>query len=156
MYTIITLSLAIAQPFPHQEQLTPAPSRSQSKTEHYTSPNVTVYGYHPYWAGDPLEVDLSPLTHMAIFNVGMDINGQITNTAYWHSVAGNLVTKAHAMGVKIHLCLASFSDTVNNAVLPSPTKCALAAEQSPPWSTPMGLTVSTLTLKGWMPHTAKT
>ena len=129
MYTIITLSLAIAQPFPHQEQLTPAPLRSQSKTEQYTSPNVTVYGYHPYWGGDPLGVDLSPLTHMAIFNVGMDINGQITNTAYWHSAAGNLVTKAHAMGVKIHLCLASFSDTVNNAVLPNPTKRALAAEQ---------------------------
>ena len=59
----------------------------------------------------------------------MNTNGQITDTAYWHSVAEDLVTKAHGMGVKVHLCLTSFSDSVNNVVLPSASKRAVAAEQ---------------------------
>ena len=76
-----------------------------------------------------MDVDLTPLTHIAIFDVGMNTNGQITDTAYWHSVAEDLVTKAHGMGVKVHLCLTSFSDSVNNVVLPSASKRAVAAEQ---------------------------
>ena len=107
----------------------PRTTATAFKSGQYLTPDVTVYGYHPYWGGDPLDVDLTPLTHIAIFDVGMNTNGQITDTAYWHLVAEDLVTKAHGMGVKVHLCLTSFSDSVNNVVLPSASKRAVAAEQ---------------------------
>ena len=129
MIILTTLSLALARPSPHQEKLVPLPFHPSSKSGNYTSPDVTVYGYHPYWGGDPLDVDLSPLTHIAIFDVGMDSSGNINGTSYWNSVAGDLVTKAHSMGVKVHLCLTSFSDSVNNTVLPSASKRATAVSQ---------------------------
>ena len=116
MLPIITLSLATARPFPHQEQLTPAPRQQPSKSGQYLTPDVTVYGYHPYWGGDPLD-DLTPLTHIAIFDVGMNTNGQITDTAYWHSVAEDLVTKAHG-GVKVH--------SFDSSVTPSTMWCCQA------------------------------
>ena len=129
MFTIITLSIALARPSPHQEQLTPPAYIPSSKSGHYLTPDVTVYGYHPYWGGDPLDVDLSPLTHIAIFDVGMDSSGNITDTGYWNSVAADLIPKAHGMGVKVHLCLTSFSDSVNNTVLPSASRRATAVNQ---------------------------
>ena len=44
------------------------------------SPDVTVYGYHPYWGPDPTTLDFSRLTHLAIFNVDLQSDGTLTDT----------------------------------------------------------------------------
>ena len=94
-----------------------------------TPPSVTVYGYHAYWTGDILDIDLSPLTHIAVFNVELNSDGTLSDTHNWTNVAQELVPKAHNLGVKVHLCLTSFSDSINNVVLPSATKRATLVQE---------------------------
>ncbi|MAA79899.1 MAG: hypothetical protein CL916_11635 [Deltaproteobacteria bacterium] len=92
-------------------------------------PSVTVYGYHAYWTGNALDIDLSPLTHIAVFNVDLNADGTLSDTHNWTNVAQDLVPKAHNIGVKVHLCLTSFSDSINNVVLPSATKRATLVQE---------------------------
>lgn len=89
-------------------------------------PDVTVYGYHAYWTGSPLDLDFSRLTHVAVFNVGLNSDGTLSDTSRWTAVATDLVPLAHSHGVKVHLCMTSFSDTETNAVLSSPSRRATA------------------------------
>jgi len=91
-------------------------------------PSVTVYGYHPYWEDDPTELDFSRLTHLAIFDVGLEEDGSLSSTSRWTSTAPDVVPLAHAAGVKVHLCVTSFDDDVMAAVLPSPTLRAAAID----------------------------
>jgi len=95
----------------------------------YLRPAKTVYGFQPYWGEDHMTVDLTPLTHIAVFSVELESDGTISSTTYWHSVAQELVDRAHTMDVKVHLCLASFSDAVNNVVLPDAQKRAIAVAE---------------------------
>ena len=95
----------------------------------YTRPAKTVYAFQPYWGEDHMTVDLTPLTHIAVFSVELQSDGTLSSTSYWHSVAQDLVDRAHGMGVKVHLCMTSFSDEINNVVLPDTQKRAtLVAE----------------------------
>lgn len=114
-------------PYPHQEILLPTQRTSNAPSlPFYSSPNVTVYGYHAYWSGDPNNVDLTPLTHLAVFNVDLQADGSLTDTQRWTSVAEELVPRAHAQNVKVHLCMTSFDDAVINSVLPSAERRAIA------------------------------
>uniref|UniRef100_UPI0035243FA3 hypothetical protein n=1 Tax=Salmonella enterica TaxID=28901 RepID=UPI0035243FA3 len=46
-------------------------------------PDRTVYGYWPYW-GDPLDtLQWDQLTHVALFSVGMNTAGDLTDTSRW-------------------------------------------------------------------------
>ena len=118
-------------PFPHQNAtfIEKAPKTNVQPFFTTSAPNVTVYGYHAYWTGDPNDVDLSPLSHIAVFNVSLQADGSIADTQRWTSVAEDLVNKAHAMGVKVHLCMTSFDDAINNSVLPSASKRARAISE---------------------------
>ena len=40
-------------------------------------PNVSVYGYHAYWTGSVLDIDLAPLSHIAVFNVDLNSDGTL-------------------------------------------------------------------------------
>ena len=95
----------------------------------YVRPAKTVYGFQTYWGENHMTVDLTPLTHIAVFSVELQSDGTLTSTTYWHSVAQDLVDRAHNMDVKVHLCMTSFSDSINNVVLPDPTKRATAVSQ---------------------------
>lgn len=89
-------------------------------------PDVTVYGYHAYWSGSPLDVDFTRLTHLAVFNVDLNDDGTLSDTTNWTDHAGELVPLAHSYGVKVHLCMTSFDDDTTNAVLSSASKRAVA------------------------------
>ncbi|MFT5685786.1 MAG: spore germination protein, partial [Myxococcota bacterium] len=89
-------------------------------------PDVTVYGYHAYWSGSPLDLDFTRLTHVAVFNVDLNDDGTLSDTSRWTDHAAELVPLAHSYGVKVHLCMTSFYDSTTNAVLASSSKRATA------------------------------
>ncbi|MEC7984736.1 MAG: glycosyl hydrolase family 18 protein, partial [Myxococcota bacterium] len=126
--TILTHSTSVKAEVPHAEKILPL--RIQNPPIPFPSPpSVTVYGYHAYWTGDPMDIDLSPLSHIAIFNVDLNADGTLADTQRWTSVAPDIVEKAHGMGVKVHLCLTSFYDSINNTVLPDASKRATAISE---------------------------
>ena len=99
---------------PDRQLPPPAPLRAPADR-----PDVTVYGYWPYW-GDSLEtLYWDQLTHVAIFAVDLQSNGTFANTSRWHNVAARAMQLAAPYGVRVHLCFTSFSDTTTNAVLGS-------------------------------------
>ena len=84
------------------------------------TPDVVVYGYYPYW-GDPLDtLAWDQLTHLALFSVGLDTAGNLTDQQRWTGNAATALQLAQPWGVRIHMTVTSFSDAVNNVVLPSP------------------------------------
>ena len=92
-------------------------------------PDITVYGYWPYW-GDPMDtMPWDQLTHLAVFDVGLEPDGTLSNTHRWHDNAANAVSLAAVHGVKVHLCLTSFSSATMDAVLRSPTLRAQVIQQ---------------------------
>ncbi|MEL6347520.1 MAG: glycosyl hydrolase family 18 protein, partial [Myxococcota bacterium] len=136
---LLTIAAALAEPVPgvhleHARQFQHNPPDRRSPTPHppppdAPSPTVTVYGYHAYWTGSPLDIDYSRLSHIAIFNVALSSDGSLTDTQRWTNVAGDVVPLAHAYGVSVHLCVTSFTDPVTNAVLSDPSRRATAISQ---------------------------
>lgn len=92
-------------------------------------PDVTVYGYHAYWTGDPAHLDFSRLSHVAIFNVDLESDGSLSSTSTWTEVADEVVALAHAAGTKVHLCVTGFDDAELNSVLPSASYRATAVAE---------------------------
>lgn len=87
-------------------------------------PSVWVYGYLPYWADNLATVPWDTLTHLAMFDVGVDSNGNLTDTHHWTDISSKLMNRSEKHDVKIHLTLTCFSASVMEAVLLSPTKRA--------------------------------
>lgn len=112
------LNIVFAAPS-HTIQLAPSPPLNDQRTSY--SPDGTVYGYLPYWSTDPEDVDFSGLSHIAYFGVELNPDASLSYAERWHGAGPTLVNRAHEAGVKVHLCLISFSDSVNNTVLPSPS-----------------------------------
>lgn len=123
---IALFSLGLASP--HQDILIPEDHFRRSKTPSY-SPDVTVYGYLPYWSTDVEDIDFNGLSHIAYFSVGLTASGSLSQTNRWHNVAPTLVSRAHTAGVSVHLCMTSFDDAINNTVLPSASKRAIAISE---------------------------
>ena len=111
---------------PHQEILIPYEPSIRHPNKSTGLPNATVYGYLPYWSTSPSNLSFDGLSHVAYFSVGLNSDGSLSETSRWTNIASTLVSRAHAQGVKVHLCLTSFSDSVNNVVLPSASKRATA------------------------------
>lgn len=130
-------ALPVAQPAPpsvhaaHMAAPPEVPARHPGppSADSVPSPEVTVYGYHAYWTGDPAHLDFSRLSHVAIFNVGLESDGSLSSTANWTDVADEVVSLAHAAGTKVHLCITGFDDTELNSVLPSATHRATAVAE---------------------------
>jgi GH18 family chitinase len=92
-------------------------------------PDVTVYGYWPYW-GDPLDtVQWDQMTHVALFDVSLESDGTLGNTSRWTNNAAEAMQLAAPWGVKIHLTVTCFSDSIMASVLPDPAKRATAIAQ---------------------------
>jgi hypothetical protein len=113
----------------HMEQFgaqSPLQNRAPQTRSPAPPPDVTVYGYHPYWGPDPATLDFSRLSHLAIFNVDLNSDGTLSDTHRWTDVAGDVVPLAHAEGVSVQLCVTSFDDDVMASVLPSESRRATA------------------------------
>ncbi len=85
-------------------------------------PNRVVYGYLPYWTIDVAEVPWAYLTHLAVFNVGLNSDGTLSSTSNWTSVAAEAVALGRASGVNVHVCVTSFEPDVMSAVLASSSR----------------------------------
>lgn len=85
-------------------------------------PSVWVYGYLPYWADNLDTVPWDSLTHVAMFDVGVDSSGNLTDTHRWTGIASKLVKRAEKYEVKVHLTLTCFDASVMESVLLSPQK----------------------------------
>ncbi len=90
----------------------PAPIRAPGDR-----PDVTVYGYWPYWGDDLDTVQWDQLTHIAIFNVSLEADGSLANTSRWTSHAAEAMTLAAPWGVKVHLTITAFSSSSMTAAL---------------------------------------
>lgn len=129
--------LAAPQPFAsthaeHMERFGDAPRRPRASREVAPLPglpDITVYGYLPYWISDVTDEELEGLTHLAVFTVGLNSDGTLNSTSKWTDVAAGLVSRAHAIGVKVHLTVASFDDSTMEAVLASSSRRATAISE---------------------------
>lgn len=92
-------------------------------------PDITVYGYWPYW-GDPLDtIRYDELTHLALFGVNLESDGSVSDTHLWTDNVDEALALAAPYDVKIHVTLICFSDSVMGSVLPSPSRRAKAVGQ---------------------------
>lgn len=92
-------------------------------------PDMVVYGYWPYWSDDVSTRQLDGLTDLAIFDVGVDTNGDLSSTSTWTGYAGTIVPLAHSYGVNVHLCVVSFDSDTMTALLGSSSARANAISQ---------------------------
>lgn len=92
-------------------------------------PDVTVYGYLPYWEDDVSEAQLAGLTHLAIFAASVDSDGDLGSVDNWTDRAGRDVPLAHAYGVKVHLTVINFDTDSMSALLGSTSARANAVSQ---------------------------
>ncbi|MEC7240830.1 MAG: glycoside hydrolase family 18 protein [Myxococcota bacterium] len=91
-------------------------------------PEAWVYGYLPYWANNLNTVAWDSLTHVAVFDVGVDSNANLTRTSNWTGTAEKVLRKADKYGVRVHLTLTCFDAQVMEAVLNQPAKRSRLAE----------------------------
>ena len=119
---ILFMASAFGNPA-HQTILQPSDSTQIVQVSN-TTPAHTVYGYLPYWTTSPATVSLSGLTHIAYFDAEITSNGSLSNTQRWANAAQDLVPRAHAAGVSVHLCVTAFSDSIINSVLSSSSRRA--------------------------------
>ncbi len=92
-------------------------------------PDIWVYGYLPYWDDNLNTVPWDQLSHVAIFDVGLESDGSLSNTSRWTSIASDAVEMGAQYDVDIHLTVTSFSDSVMSSVLPSSTRRARAISE---------------------------
>lgn len=130
---ILALNLAWSTPHATGHQLHaavhPRASFSRAPVPSAGRPDMTVYGYLPYWASDPLAVDFDSLTHVAWFDVGLAANGAVTGADSWMGIRESLVSAAHASGTKVHLCVALFDEDTQRSILTSAEHRARAVSE---------------------------
>ena len=89
-------------------------------------PDIDVYGFWPHW-GDPVDtLPWDQLTDVAIFSVTLNSDGSLADENYWWDNVDEALTLAQPYGVKVHLCVTSFSDSTMNSVLGSSSRRATA------------------------------
>lgn len=112
----------------HWERLS-VPLRVHPKLPPGPPPEVWVYGYWAYWAGDLEDLDWSRLSHVAIFNVDMNSDGTVSTKSHWTDNAATAMALAEPYGTKVHLTLTCFDDDVMESVLPSASKRAVLVDE---------------------------
>lgn len=85
-------------------------------------PQAWVYGYLPYWADNLNTVAWDSLTHVAVFDVGVDSSANLTRTSNWTGTAEQVLKKADKYGVRVHLTLTCFDAQVMESVLNDSSK----------------------------------
>ena len=87
-------------------------------------PDVTVYGYWPYWGASLDTLAWDQLTDLALFGVELAADGSLTHQDRWTDSAPLAMELAAPHEVRVHLTLICFSDEVMASVLPDPAKRA--------------------------------
>ena len=93
------------------------------------APDLTVYGFWPHWGDLLATLPWDQLTDVAIFSVTLNSDGSLSDEAFWTANAADAVALARPYGVKVHLCVTSFSDATMNSVLSSSTKRRKAVDR---------------------------
>lgn len=101
----------------HMQQILPL----QSRLKKIATPEVTVFGYLPYWirsqAYAHLRFDL--LTHIAIFSIEVNADGSLGNAHGWPW--NDVINRAHSAGVKVILTATLFSGSDILTLISNPT-----------------------------------
>jgi len=83
--------------------------------------NTVIFGYLPYWnyssAKSYLQYDL--LTHIAAFDFEAGSDGNYDNPSYWPWT--DVINAAHVKGVKIIMCVTSFTNTITHSIITDST-----------------------------------
>ncbi len=106
--------------------MAPSSRRPAARAPSTLGPDVTVYGYWPYWGDDLSTVPYDSLSHLAIFAASLNSDGTLSSTSYWTNNAAEAVSLAQPYGVRVHLCVTSFDSNVMSSVLASASKRATA------------------------------
>jgi hypothetical protein len=99
----------------------PAPRRPPA-----ASPRPTVYAYWPGWSSSVENVPYAHITHLALFGVDLESDGSLDEQYRVLSSASAAVSLGHEAGVRVHMTLMMFSDSVMASVLPSASRRATA------------------------------
>ncbi|HWB80857.1 MAG TPA: glycosyl hydrolase family 18 protein [Nannocystaceae bacterium] len=91
--------------------------------------SASVYGYYAYWLGSVADLPWDRLTHVAIFSVDVDGNGNLSGTEHWTDVAEQALALAEPYGVHLHLAVTSFDAGVLDTMLSNPSARATAVDQ---------------------------
>lgn len=83
-------------------------------------PDVTVYGYVPYWADDLDTLRWDALTDVALFTAHAEPDGRLTDTHKWGDVAAAL-DRAEPLDVHVHLTVANFDTGELRSLLGDPS-----------------------------------
>ena len=86
-----------------------------------------VYGYLPYWEYGPESVPWEHLTHLAVFSVGANADGSLSNLSRWTGRAADAVRLGHAAGVQVELCVTQFDPATLDSILGSSSARATLA-----------------------------
>lgn len=97
----------------------PRPSPGPSPGPIPPAPDVTVYGYWPYWGESLSTIPFHRITHLALFQVTLDSDGGLSDTDHWTDYVGTALSLAEPYGVRIHLCVTCFDSDVMSAVFSS-------------------------------------
>lgn len=87
-----------------------------------------VYGYYAYWAGTLQDIAWDRLTHVAIFEVGLNPDGTLFDTHHWTDVIAEAKALAEPYGVKLHLVVTNFTTSELDTFLSNPAYRATAVE----------------------------
>ncbi len=113
-----------AEHLAHPPPLPPVRAARPTPPEDIPAPERLVFGYYAPWAGSLADLDWARLTHVAVFNVDLNSDGSVSGMSSWDSLGPQAVALAAPHGVKIHLSLTCFDDSVMNAVLPNTSRRA--------------------------------
>ena len=90
-----------------------------------------VFGYLPYWFRSRWnQIDYSLVSTIAYFSGEVEVDGSITQTRGWPSFPGdpnassdvvNMINMAHANGVRVVLCLTSFTSNDIHTIVSTPS-----------------------------------
>ncbi len=92
-------------------------------------PQVTVYGYWPYWGDDLQTIAWDQLSHLAIFNVDLQGDGSLDDQHHWTDHATEAVALGQKYGVKIHLTVTCFDDKTAADFFPSASRRSAAVAE---------------------------
>ncbi len=120
-------ALHMVYPPAHERRGTPIPPPPRTVPPPLAGATRVVYGYLPYWEYGPESVPWDHLTHLAVFSVGANADGSLTNLSRWTGRAADAVRLGHAAGVQIELCVTQFDpDTLDSLLGNSAARATLA------------------------------
>lgn len=129
------ISAAVAGPHGDHQRLADAgrlvvPHTARARVRSTTArPDVTVYGYWPYWGDDLDTVPMEHLTHLALFGVELAADGTLTDTSRWWDHVDQALTLAAPWDVSVHVTVMGFDPDLLHAVLSNPGRRATAVAE---------------------------